>query len=202
MSIFVSIMATSLAMYQPRQYSTCLNMDITCTNRRIKWLGWYMMTSWYRNAFRVTGTWSGEPTGYRWIPLTTGPLKFPLFEQFADDLRRHDAHVTSNVMERQSVTLTTTNIDILTVILRNTRQAIITTHPGIISGNGLSQWETTLQRNVVFHWLGPYPEWFLTSDCNTSYLNHYHDYVHLCMYKHIHITYSDGWDQILNIILW
>ena len=107
------------------------------------------------------------------------------------------------VMERQSVTLTTTNIDILTVILKNTRQAIITTHPGIISGNGLSQWETTLQRNVVFHWLSP--EWFLTSDCNTSYLNHYHDYVHLCMYKHIHITYSDGWDQILNIrivVIW
>ena len=28
-------------------------------------------------------------------------------------------------------------------------------HPGYV----LSQWETTLQRNVVSHWLNPYPEW-------------------------------------------
>ena len=26
---------------------------------------------------------------------------------------------------------------------------------------GLSQWETTLHCNVVFHWLHPYPEWSL-----------------------------------------
>ena len=29
------------------------------------------------------------------------------------------------------------------------------------SGYGLSQWETTLQCNVVSHWLSPYREWFL-----------------------------------------
>ena len=27
------------------------------------------------------------------------------------------------------------------------------------SGYGFSQWETTLQCNVVYHWLSPYPDW-------------------------------------------
>ena len=31
------------------------------------------------------------------------------------------------------------------------------------SGYGLSQWETTLQCNVVSHWLSPYAEWSLCS---------------------------------------
>ena len=33
------------------------------------------------------------------------------------------------------------------------------------SGYGLSQWETTLQCNVVSHWLSPYPEWSLLLYC-------------------------------------
>ena len=27
------------------------------------------------------------------------------------------------------------------------------------SGHGLSRWEMTLHRNVISHWLSPYPEW-------------------------------------------
>ena len=42
-------------------------------------------------------------------------------------------------------------------------RAVITTDMQVIdhSGWGISQWETTLHRNVVSHWLSPYPEWSL-----------------------------------------
>ena len=30
---------------------------------------------------------------------------------------------------------------------------------------GISQWETTLQCNVVSHWLSPYPNWSLSNTC-------------------------------------
>ena len=39
---------------------------------------------------------------------------------------------------------------------------IVREHPGY----GLSQWETTLQCNVVSHWLSSYPEWSLGQLCS------------------------------------
>ena len=41
----------------------------------------------------------------------------------------------------------------LTIVQSNQRKT------EIILGIGLSQWKTTLHRNVVCHWLSPYPEW-------------------------------------------
>ena len=37
------------------------------------------------------------------------------------------------------------------------------------SGYGLSQWKMTLHCNIIFHWLNPWPEWFLdTLHCSTD----------------------------------
>ena len=62
------------------------------------------MTSWYANAFCITGPLRGESTGHRWIPLTKSQwcstLIFPLMlawtscwtnSRVTSDLRDHDA---------------------------------------------------------------------------------------------------------------
>ena len=67
-----------------------------------------MMTSSHRNVFHITGPLWGESTAYRWIPLSKeqrcGTLMLSILSPWAicwtnnrhgDDLRSHDAYVTS-----------------------------------------------------------------------------------------------------------
>ena len=47
------------------------------------------------------------------------------------------------------------------------------------SGYGLSQWETTLQCNVVYHWLSPCPEWSLIPGMYWSIIPVLTNHVHI-----------------------
>ena len=132
--------------------------------------------------FRVTGFLSWEFTGHRWIPLTKPVTRsFDFFFDLGLDKRLNKAsrrrwfETSSRSLWRHCRALIAPNhnktqqnepsaYNIWDLVYST---SLVTTGEHVTvgryhSGRGLSQCETTLNCNVVSHWLSPCAEWYLS----------------------------------------